>query len=283
MNGHKQIVSRAIDLFPVKFVRDHFKGTITEIIQKHTAAELNSFIYSNLGSTKQHVYLFTSDKTYAAMAPDKRNLPAGIEVMTEVALNNGMKWNCKIDVEYKVILNNPIAEVSVKFDQPVSISFEDKHVIVQFTILERNISKIVENRSVIQSSRLVSEDIILNKIVEFLRTYCDLRINDVNKGIKKIWEEDLIDSVKVEYKKNKSTATESMDGSYTLKEQYPEVYKELLKGPIEKTVFKYIIDNENFPEHFTANPSYGELSFVLYPKNPNQVKNVIDKIISSNR
>ncbi len=82
--------------------------------------------------------------------------------------------------------------------------------------------------------------------------------------------------------KNRSTTTETMDESYTLKSQYPEVFQTIINAPLNKTIFKYLNDDELLPEHFTIDPSVGLISLPTFPKQLNQHQNVVREILSNN-
>ncbi|WP_239786172.1 hypothetical protein, partial [Tenacibaculum finnmarkense] len=168
------------------------------------------------------------------------------------------------------------------FKQPFVILINKSHIVFYATILEKNMNAQVDKRrSVLKVEKKNDEDVVIESICKYFRSFspycCDL-----NKGIKFLWNNDVIDSKYASWKKSKSTTTETMDEDYTLKSQYPDAFKDLMNSPLKKTVFKYLLKDEDFPDHFTIEPSVGKISFPLYPKNEKQSKNVVTKIISNN-
>jgi len=142
-------------------------------------------------------------------------------------------------------------------------------------------SHFADNRAVVKVDKVNDESIVIETINQhfngLMPSVCDL-----NRGIKHLWDDDIVDSKYAKWKKNRSTTTETMDENYTLKNQYPVIYQDLINSPLRKMIFKYLPDDEQLPDHFTIDPGNGQISIPLYPNNENQNKNVVTEIISNN-
>lgn len=279
MNSQRDLLGRALELFPVKVVKDHFKMAFHEVLAKNTPEQVYNFVYNNLDYTKQHIFVFKIKKPFNSTKFNELEFP--LTLISHSNTPNGQKLVCYRLIGYKSMLMDPIENVTLKFLQPITITFHGTMLYVQTTILEKSL-KSFGHRPILRSERDVTELDIINELRTFFTPYYDISICDINKGVKALWSSGIIDSRKVQWKKNLSTATETMDGEMTLREEYPDLYKELMKGPLNKTIFKYIKGDGEIMDHFTTNPSFGEINVVTYPKNPNQIKNVIDAIISGN-
>lgn len=279
MNTSKKLLERLVKLFPVKVVKDYFNTTIEDVMNKPETAVKN-FCFANLNSTKQHIYIYNIDKKFNVNTYDENNFPVKVYSKTIDTINSS--FICYQLIEFTVTLIEPYETKTIQFYQPILVNFIKKHLVIQITILEKNINTYFGGRVVVKSVRDISEEDIINNIRHYFDAEYTTRICDINKGIKTMWKNDLIDSRHVKWKKNKSTATEVMDENYTLKQQYPDVYNDLVKAPLNKTVFKYLKEDDVLVDHFTTEPTYGELSVPIFPKTPNQISNVISQILSSN-
>lgn len=281
LNTKRQLLSRLVGLFPVKVIKEHFKADVKEVAATLPEKDVIGYCFASLSHTKQHIYIYDLNKKFNPNTFKQAEFP--LEILSSKSDAVSHTFTCNKIVSFNVILKNPYSESNIKFYQPITVKLTSKHLIIQATILEKSIASYYPDQTVIDSKREVSEQETVDEIRKFFEnssyvvSYCDL-----NKGIKSMWDADLIDSRAVKYKKNKSTSTESMDEGHTVKKVYPDVYKELMKHPLNKTLFFYLKEDEFLVDHFTADPSWGMLSIALFPKNPNQINNVIEKILSSN-
>jgi hypothetical protein len=288
MNSSIDLLSRLLKLYPVKLIKNFFNPEssnqaeiIPEIIGANTEKAIKDFACENHDSTKQHIFLFTLNNKFIKDNFVEGDFPFSID--TQLLTNNVYKFKLLPVIDFNVVILNPFEEATLKFYQPVTVCLNDKHLIIQTTIMEKNMdSYFPEARRVVDVKKANSEEYIVEKILEYFSIQYTVTKNDLNRGIKDLWRNDVIDSKYAKWKKERSTTTEAMDEEYTLKEQYPEIYENLMLSPLGKTVFKYKLDDDLIIKHFTADPTKGWLSFATYPENQNQIDNVINKILSSN-
>jgi hypothetical protein len=286
MNSERSILKRLLKLYPVKTIKDEFNSTSSgealydEVVNTINPNLIRGFAYTNVNNTKQHIYIYYLDKVFNPTTFNAVSFP--YTILRQTAIIDGIQLIISPIVEFRVILTNPFEENIMNFHQPYIITIKNRHLTFQATILEKNMATYFEDgRKVINVEKINDETVAIQHIIDFFNHYNPIPC-DLNRGIKHLWHIDRIDSRYVKWKKNRSTTTESMDENYTLKSQYPNVYAELITNPLNKTIFKYLPEDETLPDHFTVDPTKGEISVPLYSKNVNQIPNAINEILSNN-
>jgi len=286
MNTERDLSKRLLKLFPVKMLKEHYKTEhvsdelFDEVLNNNIKAVIDAFAYVNLEHTKQHIYVFD---LATAVNGQNLNLPAfPIPILNQSTTINETSIVFSPVVDFRVILANPFEEVILKFHQPFKIVLKNRHLVFYTTILEKNMnSHFADNRRVLNVEKVNDESFIIQQVCNHFAhlnpTACDL-----NTGIKHLWNADFVDSKYAKWKKDRSTTTETMDENYTLKSQYPDVYQNLITSPLKKMIFKYILQDELLPDHFTIDPAVGQISIPLFPKTSNQNQNVVTQILSNN-
>jgi len=286
MNTERDLSKRLLKLFPVKMLKEHYntenvsEHLFDEVLNNNTKAVIDAFVYVKLEHTKQHIYVFD---LATAVNIQNLNLPAfPLTILNESTANNETSIVISPVVDFRVILSNPFEEVILKFHQPFKIVLKNRHLVFYTTILEKNMnSYFADDRRVINVEKVNEENFIIDQVCNHFN-HLNPTVCDLNRGIKHLWNNDIVDSKYAKWKKDCSTTTETMDESYTLKRQYPDVYQNLITSPLKKMIFKYIRNDELLPDHFTIDPTVGQISIPLFPKNSNQNKNVVTEILSNN-
>lgn len=284
MNSEAQVLYRLLKLFPVKLVKEYFQinksgeALYEDVLNGNIPSIIYDFAYSNLDRTKQHIYIFDIDNRDRNILLDR--FP--FQIVNNRDVNGSKQLIINPLINYNTVLGSPFEQVVINFHQPIKLEITDKHLIFFVTIVEKNIKNYVEEgRKVYNVEKTNDEFEVMKAITDFWSSKRP-RLCDLNKGLKKMWDDDIIDCKYAQWKKSKSTTTETMDENYTLKSQYLEVYQGIVTAPLKKTIFKYLPDDGNMPEHFTADPGIGQISIPLYPKSLNQNQNVVKKILSNN-
>lgn len=288
MNTNTDLLGRLLRLFPVKFIKTHFNVTdvvqddiIASIIQHNTQTVIKNFALNYINNTKQHIYLFSLNKNFNRNKFDATSFP--LSIVKEVASGTSYEFRCLPIVDFNAVILNPFEEPVVKYYQPTVISITGKQMIIQCTILEKNLLYLFgKNRKVVDLTKANDEEKMIYEVVSYFEQEYGVIVTDINKGVKKLWDTDIIDSKFAKWKKTRSSATEAMDEGYTLKTQYPELYTNLISSPLNKTIFKYLHSDDKFCPHFTADATKGQLSVPLYPDTEHQIKNIINEILANN-
>jgi hypothetical protein len=291
MNGKTELLKRLLKLYPVKSLKDNFTlenkkqdEIIDEIVESNTEKAISKFAVQNFNLSKQHIYVFThgmGNGFKTLQSSFIANVP--IET-TKTATETTFYYFLKLP--FTVIITNPIETKDLYFHWPCKVTIDKTHLYIQFIIIEKNVNSYFDkNRKVIDSERKLDENNFVDHVIKSLNLAQSAKIHicDLNKGVKKLWDTDVIDSKYVKFKKSKSTSTEAMDESYTVKKQYPDVYEGLINAPLGKTIFKFINDvNQEFCDHFTIEPNDGKISIPIFPDELKHVDNVVKQIIQHN-
>jgi hypothetical protein len=286
MNSREQIMTRLLRLFPKENIKEYFgekaikkDELMLAVVQATTDPEILEFVHENFDYTKQHVYI------YSCNIPDFGILP--IQLMpcptTKTVDGDVAGYHSLFGVTYHVYFQEPERRpADLVFQWPIRILISHNLMIINFTILEKNIQSYFTDATVLTTRKTVDEKHILGLVVGNLANIGIPVLHDLNKGIKELWERDIIDAIEVQYKKSASKAKEIMDEEYTFKQKYPEQYREAILSPLNKSIFKFLTNTGDYCDHFTVDPSNGEITFPTFSKTKEQTQNVIRKILEFN-
>lgn len=291
MNSHEDVLARLLRLFPVDIVRERFPGIpgyqdelIKSIIEQHDERAILNFSFDNFDYSKQHIYLFKHDINDLSSLPESllKNIESQFRNLDESSLTF-FYW---LDLRYDVILINPIEQTFIDFKWPVKVVIDKGLIIITFAIIERNIKlllkQIYKNRKSFITGKNIEEQSIVNLFTKELRNFGNVSPYNLEKGVKELWKNDIVDAVYVNYKKSKSTSVEYMDEELTLKEQYNTLYEEIMYAPLYKIVLKFLIDIDKYGDHLTVDPSIGVITLSTFSKSKERPINAIRKILEKN-
>lgn len=266
---------RLLELFPIANLRESWnpKGTKTEICYAAAAdsgevqiSKLVNFVDHNFGCCKQHVYVFSHDGT--------ATLPATIVDGERVLQTDGKSALYLARVRYVIVLRDPLEEQTLEFLWPVRVELTDKYLIVRFVVLEKNPSSYFDRPTYVAGKSIIEKTVLAGFLTPALTPA------DINKGIKKLWADSVIESTRSDFKKKFSMASEKMDEEKGIKEHYPEVYAIMQEAPLYTTLF-HVTDEESSVDEFSADPSHGIIGFGSY-STKGDTDAIIGKIISNN-
>lgn len=286
-------ITRLLRLYPVKFLKDEFRTEDTipyqkkqltaYVSEKYSEEELYEFAVENFNLTKQHVYLFSHQISAASLNKIPQNIIDNKNAYALTAQEKSRIYFYFADLKYRFILLNPLREKKLLFKWPIKITIDDKIIIIQFVIVETNIRFLFpKEERVISGGRNIDENKILGYLHQSLSPYGKIEPLDINRGIKNIWEKNLIDVQFTRWKKSKSTSTEIMDEDYTLKKEYHDIYEDIILAPLLKTTFKILSEKEKFGEYFVVEPTFGEIIFPFFSERTDNIDNVIQEILENN-
>lgn len=286
MTNNRDLIKRLLRLFPTNILKSYFnlKGNNDEIIEiisgNSNAASIIDFAFQNQAFTRQNIYLFEFDSAFDH-AIINSSFPLKVE--KEYQVSNEYIYFCLPETEYSVYLSNPTEKVNISFLQPITIHIKNKSLIAICTKLEKNIQTYFPDiREAKKASVRNDEEVTIKNLIEFFKLHYNVTSTDFNKGIKAMWHVDDIDCHKIQWRNPHSITNETMDGTMTFKNKYPNEYSKIILTPISKSIWKYLLPNEYLCEGFSADPTNGQLSITKSPKTPNQVQNVITKILANN-
>jgi hypothetical protein len=272
---------RLLELFPVANLREVFeskKNKKEEICFAEAAKtgvaqvkRIAEFVDTHLGCCKQHVYVFSHDGS--------AKLPAAVADGEKVLDLDGERALYLSRAKYVVVLRDPLEEETLEFLWPISVELKRVHhsaakdyMIVRFVVLEKNVASYFERPAYIAGKGITEETVLAGM--------AGLDAADLNKGIKKLWADGYIESIRSRFKKKYSLSSETMDEERGIKEHYPDLYAVMQQSPLYTTLFE-VNDEQNTVDHFSIDPSRGIIGFSSY-SDKGDTDAIIGKIISNN-
>lgn len=290
MNTEKDLARRLLKLYPVSIVKEHFKkkgyrqDLIKDIVTTPPFSHVFNFAYAHINQTKQHIYLYKSDKNIDTHKIDRKKFPYKIE--HEFSIAGIDTFIITPIVQYDIVRllsDNTSEERQVSFYQPFLVVFKGDNLIIQAIKLEKNVSTLFKtDRRVFVNKITNNEEETVKNIVSFIGKTFPLEIHDVNKGIKYLVDNDTIDAIKIKSLSSTSAHESIMHKGLTLKKNDPNQYNTIKLDPFKKTIFSYVKTDTAYPAHFSCDPTNGYISIPRFPKNINQISNVVYEILARN-
>lgn len=279
----EQDLKRLLELFPVAVLKSKWpsiSGTKEEICfavaGQRDFKEIKDFLVTNFSCCRQHVYVFSHSIPLISLS--SINIPDGVNIF-ESKQDKSLSLAYITKLTFSVVLKDPLEEATLEFLWPVRLDFTERHLIVRFVILEKNIGSYFDGRQYYMDRRSTEEKVILQNLEE---TIVGIQSTDLHKGVKKLWEEGFMDSPKARFKKPISTAYESMDEELGIKEHNPEVYEVLSDSILLNTLF-VIPSTQNLSiSTFSMEPSKGCINFPRYSEKVGDTDYVVNEILRHN-
>lgn len=283
-NSESQITTRILQAFSVNDLKEIFnvdssfrmqKDAIYNVLKGNDGNTIMKLLFKNFSLLKQHIYFYEMQGRVATDLFDNHPFLHHVEVKAR-----GHKIYYFLFSEQYGIFNIDINKIqNISFHRPVKVEIKGNKAIISINILERDLSSILKAKT-INVNRKSNDNDILNSLITFYKEIFFIK-EDLNKGIKFLWNNDFIDAYKVKYKKTISTSSETMDEDNLVKKQMPELYDEIMKSPLDTTVFKYLKSDE-YIKHFTAIPRDGIISFNTFPTSKDGINAIVNLIVQNN-
>lgn len=186
-----------------------------------------------------------------------------------------------------VVLNtetHAVQNVDMIFQQPIQITFRERYLIIRACIVEKSVTAYMgmgTKAKAYSISKSNNDDFVSDILNFFLRTYAVAKC-DINRGLKHLSDKDVLDLRSLNWIEVDSAKSVVMNEGLTYKAQYPDQYSATMMAPLTKSIFKYLPADDDLCRQFTADPSAGQISVSLYPKNATQTENVIAQILANN-
>jgi len=293
MNSQEEILGRLLRVFPVKHVKESFNTSewrqsevIEEVLANNHVDNIMQFVEDSIDYTRQNVFIYSIRNNYNHIQSIVQN-NLGVTILSQ-NLNQGkfvLYGYHDVFYDVKLFHHNQVADTQLNFKQPFKLTIVDGYMVISITKVDPNIKTFYTSGEVVLSTnRGDFENNLIHNILTYFDTRHRLRPSqaDLNRGVKELWETDVIDAKEVSFRKTSSRAKDVMDGNQLYKYEYPQEYQDMMRNPLELCIFRYIIEDEDWPPHFTCDARVGKLSFNIFSTNINQIDNVIDGIIGNN-
>lgn len=284
-NSQSEIYKRLIKAFSVNAIKEIFNldeykekqsALIERIVETNSTDIISNSLFENFSLLKQHVYLYD----FLGVFPLDWLSKHPYLYSTQTVTSSHIIYNLLYPISFEFFNKTKNELQSLKFLIPVQIHKKGLKLIIHINILERDIASIIEDK-IVSTTRDNNDDTILNSVIESMPHTVRLTKADLNKGIKKLWEDDEVDAFKVKFKKAKSTSMEVMDEDKLLKRDMPEVYNELIKTPLIQNTFR-VLKQKNLINYFVVDPTKGIFYFSVYPQNQAGIYDLIDLVLKHN-
>lgn len=287
-NADSDVARRLIQLIPLETLKKEYavKGAspkvYDDIVARHTVDDLKEDALRLFGHCRQHIYFFRHTATPGKH--DRVFLDGNVECQ-----NLSLATAEQLEIEYLLNLQLKFIEVNnqtalhreVRYWWPVKILLHRNILQVRLVIME--MSQRSKNGLHFDGRNLDDQEIV-DLVTNSLRRYSPVEALDLNKGIKYLWDNDIVDGLHVAHKKAKSAEVSSMDTGFTFKKQYPTQYKGIIAEPLTKTAF-VVLDKGialQLPNGFAAEPTRGYLAFHRLQDDPCAVERLVKLILDNN-
>jgi hypothetical protein len=268
---------RLLEFFPASALKAEWPGLkgqkkpdLCEHIAKSKDIDrIKSFVIANFAHCRQHTLLLQKSES-------KADLTAAFPPAELLATPQSGIQYWMASVPYVVYLLKPMEEVNIDVLWPIRVEFRDEIIIVRSVVLEREPAN-YSNRPLIKATREIDEKNLIHGLDSL-----GFKPLDINKGVKALWTSKHMDAFRTSFKKAKSTSTEVMDGEIGLRENAPEVFKELINKPLLNTNFRTDKSVEDSIGNFQINATFGRIGFTSYTDDPGDTDAIIEAILKGN-
>ena len=287
MNDERTVLRRLLNVFPIEQVRKHWsqgstlhKDEILDVVvQTRPADEIRRFAKQFFNYTKQNLHIFDLQNLSSALPCLLENCD-DLSTPSERAAGEHFYL---ANLKYKVFVRPQNEEMEVLFKWPVRVVLSRKRMTIRCTTMEKNIrTYFPADVMVIPLARLLEEETIVKEVRDHVHGNAAVAPCDLNKGVKHLWEAEVIDAPALKYKEAKSTISQTMDGEMLVKRDHPEAYARMRLAPLFKTPFFLLKPESKNPPHFAVNPTAGELHFTTFSPSEDHVDYVLGEILKHN-
>lgn len=283
-NATTEEIQRLLDMFPSSSLKQNWPDmgkTKLEMCQnlasQRNMPTIQTFIADHILCCRQHVYI-CSHAVALASVPEISLPDSSLIWKKYTAQEKEQVYIMRI--KYDFILTNPTQNESLSFLWPFRLTWTENSIIIRFVTLEPNVGSHFDQRDVLRPTKSIDELGIIRKINEEMEG--NLSVVDLHRGIKKLWDRDFMDALRVQYKKAHSTVTEAMDAKRGIKRAYPDLYNQLKRLTLINVWFS-IPEQEDFSvTAFSARPLEGHLTFPRFSEVASHTDHVVREIIRHN-
>lgn len=266
---------RLLDLFPANVLSARngspggLKGAaVSGLAQGFGVDEAQAFVAEHFGFLHQHVHVFEQGP---------RNDPAEV-LGTEAGHHRWQGEDHHVfirELTYDLVVEGPLEAMTLTLPWPLKLVRGQGHVRLHSTIMARSPATLID-RPVVKAVKTPRE----KDLVGALRAIGIGDPLDLNRGIKRLWFDDVFDAPAVQYKRERATTRDVMDEEFLVKADDPELYDELQDKSLYDVMFK--MREPECVKYFVADPTRGTLSFRRFPASETCIDALIQRIIAAN-
>ena len=284
-NSKEVVISRLLELLPLDFVKKeysvagHRNKVYKQVIKKTSETDIYEDFLRNMSFCHQHIHMFKhscSDISKIGTSSLSKNVVYS-NVINKGASRKEVEYLLEVRYYFTEVINQTAKEKFLKFLWPVMIILTSSHIEIRIITMEKNMKS---SATLLFRERDLEEDGIISEICRNTGITKPDRFLDITKGVKLLWNNDMIDAPRVEHKNSKSTDLAKMDGDLTYKKSYPAEYAKIIKQPLRRMGF-YGLDKK-LPLAFVCEPEEGYLGFSRFQNDISSIDALIDEILRRN-
>jgi len=267
-------LQQMLELFPVSNVKQGWpdltgeKGAVCDqIATKHDLKLIAAFIDEHIGSCRQHVYIFSANEDTV--------VPKTLGDSELIATAEGCYSTFIALKDIDVVMTTTLERKALRFLWPIRVQMFQRHLVVRFVTLEKNIAAHVSGPYLTEDKGL-DEKTLLSSIT--------LPSSDIHKGIKKIWHDEFMDCPRLKYIDPDSTTETAMKEARGIRKNNSELYEKVKTLEIVRATFFMEQSPTKTSLHgFAVEPSRGYLAISRYSETKGDSDYAIAEIIKHNQ
>jgi hypothetical protein len=271
-----------LEFFPVNSLRKKWpkkKGKkpdmIDEIVKTEPLSDIQRFAWDESGLLRQHVRLVRPSN------PPSR-IPSSVLSLAQPIFTRGNpinEWFYLIPLEIKFVYGSPPTEAKINLYWPVRVRRVSGVFVVHLTTVEKDLSAHVPSgEPVFGVRRSIDPTEVLDDMSNTLGTLVDV---DIHKGVKHLWNADIIDACRAGWEEAVASSTKNMHVKNLLKRDDPAAFAVAINAPLMKSVFERLAIAD-LPEILTIDCQSGEIAITRYSNTETAVDNVVHEILRNN-
>ena len=280
---------RLLELFPGNTLDSLFpaisqpnkKARIDAIAESDSVSvdDLCQFVHTFFGRLRQHVHILEHDPRVPSTL-ERRPEPFG-DVMGVFSTDEGQEHHRTYVLPrlYSFFLTEPFEHGAERFPWPIRLVITPAHIRIHFAKMSQNLGARLD-RKPYGVSKSPHDRYELIQRARFLLGI-PLTAVDLNEGIKAVWRDGIVDAMKAEYKRPRAKSKEVMDEAYTIKQDDPLLFAQLIESLLYNCTFKFMNGHPHL-EHFSTDPTRGSFTFHRHTPSNEAVHELIRHVLEQN-
>jgi len=284
-NSKEVVLSRLLELLPLDFVKKEYDASgnrdkaYKQVIKNTSETDIYEDFLRNMSFCHQHIHMFThSCADISKIGTDSlSNSVVYSNVVDKGASRKEIEYLLEVRYYFTEVISQTAKEKFLKYLWPVKIILTSTHLEIRIITMEKNMKS---SANLLFRERNLEEEGIIAEICRNTGITKPDRFLDLTKGVKSLWDDDIIDAPRVEHKNSKSTDLAKMDGDLTYKKSYPAEYAKIIKQPLRRMGFYGL--SKKLPLAFVCEPEEGYLGFTRFQSDIFSIDALIDEILRRN-
>lgn len=285
MNQEKAVLIRLLESYPVDLLKFSYNKQdlnqthlLKEIVEENSKEQIIKYAFDHFGMLHQHVYVVELNNEI----PTNWKPPLTYFISKKVDSTGNRIFDLLFEMQYSYYDTRAKDQDYLLFYWPVQFKVYKNFLVIKFNTKENSLKRYF-NHPIFPLAKNLNEEGILEIIKDLLPNGTTFVPTDLNKGIKKLWADDLVDAQYSQFKDSKSTSIEAMDEDNLIKATYPDKYAKMILAPIDKSIFHVRQNNGHiFIPKFKIEPKKGKFAVTRYSDNVESVNALVQEVIDNN-